>query len=69
MSEPHYPYDDGFRQNRIDDGIRRGLIIKHIDHDGIVRYEITQLGMMQYAAECLTTKMQRDFAAVFRFRQ
>ena len=59
------PYDDGFRQKKIEDGIARGLIKGHIDPDGIVRYEITKEGLMQYGIEKVMGKMERDFEIHF----
>lgn len=56
----NYPYDDGARQRRIDEAIRHGVVVKHIDPDGMVRYEITNLGM-RYAAESAMDRMSREF--------
>lgn len=37
--------------SRVDEAVNRGYIIRHLDPDGVVRYEFTQLGLKKWIAE------------------
>lgn len=61
----NYPYDDGFRQKKIEAAIAEDLIVKSVDPDGVVRYTVTDKGMRVSAFMHLQNKMQRDFDIIF----
>lgn len=44
-------YSDPVKEAKLQEAIARGFIVKHIDRDGIVRYELTPHGQMQWHVE------------------
>ncbi len=44
-------FRDPLKQQKLEDAIQRGFIIRQTDPDGIVRYILTQMGQMQFMME------------------
>lgn len=52
-------FDDPKRQAKLEEAIARGFIIRTQDADGILRYQLTQAGQIQWLMEKQIAAMQK----------